>query len=232
MLLRKIRQFMIITMALMGFLLTGCANKVQDVRKVPVPKSGVKAGAKVGVATGAIIGATAGNPLLGAAIGVGTGAILGLFHASQNELIGELAKANIQFIQYGDSRTIIIPTDQYFLFNSHRFNEICFQGLITMTRLLRFYTCSTIYVAGFTDEIGTRRHKNKLSQSRADAVVTFLWAHGIPAKRLHAEGFGDKNSVGDNHLTHGSAYNRRIEVQWINQTACTKLPSIDAIDSK
>lgn len=225
---KKIGQLTI--MMLMSLILTtGC---VEHVRRIPVPKSGIKMGVKVGAGIGAAVGATVGSPFVGAAIGGGTGAIISLFHVSQEELIAELAKANIEYIGYGDTHTLIIPTDHYFLINSHRFNEICFQGLMTMVRLLRFYTCSPIYVAGFTDEIGSRTQKNKLSQSRADAIVTFLWAHGVRAQRLHAEGYGDKFSVGDNHLIHGSAYNRRIEVQWINQTVCPKAPGIDAIDSK
>lgn len=225
---QRIRQFTIVVV-LMSLILSGCVDRV---RQIPIPRSGVKAGAKIGAGVGAVVGATVGSPLVGAAIGGGTGAIISLFHVSQEELIAELASANIQYVEYGDTHTLIIPTDHYFLINSHRFNEICYQGLITMTRLLRFYTCSPIYVAGFTDEIGSRTQKNKLSQSRADAIVTFLWAHGVRAQRLHAEGYGDKFSVGDNQLTHGSAYNRRIEVQWITQAVCPKAPMVDAIDSK
>ena len=53
-----------------------------------------------------------------------------------------------------------------------------------------------------------------LSQARAETMLTFLWANDIHAQRLRAEGYADQHDVGDNHLIHGSAYNRRIEIQW------------------
>ena len=45
-------------------------------------------------------------------------------------------------------------------------------------------------------------------------MVTFLWAKSVPTQRLKSEGFGQHFSVGNNQLIHGSAYNRRIEIQW------------------
>ena len=80
--------------------------------------------------------------------------------------------------------------------------------------MLKRYPHSTIYVAGFTDDIGSHEDKVKLTQARAEAMLTFLWANAISAKRLNAEGYGSKHAIGDNHLIHGSAYNRRLEIQW------------------
>jgi flagellar motor protein MotB len=47
-------------------------------------------------------------------------------------------------------------------------------------------------------------------------MLTFLWANDIQARRLKAEGYGDRFDIGDNKLIRGSAYNRRIEIQWQN----------------
>lgn len=131
-------------------------------------------------------------------------------------LIRELQKQDIEYVRYGDTMTLIVPTDRYFEFNSAKLNDICYDGLNAIIKMLRLYPCSTIYVAGFTDNVGTYAHKKQLSQSQAEAMLTFLWAHDIQAKRLNAEGFADKFNIGDNHLIHGSAFNRRIEIQWVN----------------
>ena len=81
-------------------------------------------------------------------------------------------------------------------------------------KLIKMFPCKCpIYVAGFTNDVGSRYHKKKLTQAQAEAMVTLLWAHDIPSRLLNAEGYGDKHPVGDNKLIHGSAYNRRIEIQ-------------------
>ena len=109
-----------------------------------------------------------------------------------------------------------MPTDKYFMFESPRLNEVCYAGLLNIISLLRLYPHSPVYVAAFTDDVGTNSHKKRLSQAQAETMLTYLWANGIQAYRLKAEGYGDKNTVADNALIHGSAMNRRIEIQWFN----------------
>lgn len=169
-------------------------------------------GAAVGVA--ATIAAGGAPVVAGAALGAAVGASVGLYKDSKPSVIRELQKLDIQYVEYGDTVTLIVPTDRYFIFDSARFNELCFPGLSDLIKLIKMYpTACPIYVAGFTDNVGSRYSKNMMSQARAERMVAFLWANGIPARRLIAEGYGDKNPVGDNHIIHGSAYNRRLEIQ-------------------
>ena len=168
-----------------------------------------------GAAIGTAAGATAGAPvLIGTAIGALVGAGIGIYKESNYHLIRDLIMHQVEFIEYGDTLNVILPVDRYFMFNSPRFRPSCFPTLEIIAKLINTYPKCPIYVAGFTNAIGSRYHKNKLSQARAEAVVTFLWSHQISASRLSAEGYGDKYAIGDNNLVHGSAYNRRIEIQW------------------
>ena len=217
-----------IMVVLISFMSSGCVNHAH---KLPLPVKGVIAGAGIGAGYGAVAGSVAGSTALGALVGGTAGTVAGLFHQSQEVIIHELMKENIQYVAYGDTHVLIVPTDHYFEFNTHRFLTHHYVGLMNAVRLLRYYPCSVIHVAGFTDEIGARQHKNKLSQSRAEAILTFLWAHDIHAQRLHAAGYGAKHTIGDNHFIHGSAYNRRIEIQWFNSAQC-KTPMTEAVDSK
>lgn len=170
---------------------------------------------------GAVVGATAiavagGAPILaGAALGGAVGAAVGAYKDSKPALIKSLRKRfHIEVIEYGETLTLIVPTDRYYMFNSAKFNEICFAGLHELIKLIQYFPkCCPIYVAGFTDDVGSRFSKKLMSQARAETMVSFLWANGISSQRLVAEGYGDKYSVGDNELIHGSAYNRRIEIQ-------------------
>ncbi|MCL9685770.1 C-OmpA-like family protein CmpA [Legionella maioricensis] len=171
-------------------------------------------GAAFGSAAGALTSGTLTGALLGGAIGGTVGAVIGIHKDSKPSIVKELRKQNIQFVEYGDTMTLIIPTDKYFMFQSPRLTELCYPGLNNIVRLLKLYPQSPIYVAGFTDNVGSRFHKRMLSQAQAETILTFLWAKGIQAYRLKAEGYGDKNTISDNKLIHGSAQNRRIEIQW------------------
>lgn len=135
---------------------------------------------------------------------------------SKSAIIRDLNQNHIQFIQHGDTMTLVVPTDRYYVFDTPRLNDICYPGLVNIIRLLKMYPCSLIYVAGFTDNVGSREHKQKLSQARAEAMLTFLWANNIKAQRLRAEGYGDLHDVSQNQIVHGSAQNRRVEIQWFN----------------
>ena len=204
--------------SLLSLMLSGCFHPpYNNFQKPPPLVKRAVTGAGVGIVTGSLIGGTA----VGGAIGGGVGATIGTFaeiqHAGKPATIRDLQKNDIQFVQYGDTMVLIVPTDHYYEFNSPKLNELCFEGLNNIVKLLKLYKCSTVNVAGFTDNVGSKPHKKLLSQARAETMLTFLWANNISARRLSAEGYGDQFAIGDNHLIHGSAYNRRIEIQWENK---------------
>ena len=176
----------------------------------PLPKDTLT-GASIGAVLG-LIGSQAG---WGALIGGVVGDSISLHKDSKANVIRELNAQQIQYVEYGNTRTLIIPTDKYFIFNTNEITETCYVGLYLMIKLIRMYPRSIIYVAGFTDDIGTMKRKRLMSQARAEAMVTFLWANGIQAQRLNAEGYADKYPISQNAVIHGSAQNRRLEVQWV-----------------
>jgi outer membrane protein OmpA-like peptidoglycan-associated protein len=154
------------------------------------------------------------TPGAGTGLASFAGASPGIYQNGRETLIKQLQKCDIIYIDYGDTITFVVPTDRYFLFNSARLNDTCYTGLFDLSTLLRSYAhCCPIYVAGFTDDVGSSLSKKMMSQARAETMLTFLWANGIQAQRLISEGYGDKHPVGDNKLIHGSAYNRRVEIQ-------------------
>lgn len=189
--------------------LSGCFRPPYNDFQAPLPMNRTAVGGGVGAVTGSIVGNTA----VGLVIGSAAGSAVAAYHS--NVLIRDLRKADIEFVQHGDTMVLIIPTDHYFVFNTPKLNDLCFKGLNDIIRLLKYYPCATIYVAGFTDDVGPRRNKKRMSQAQAEAMLTFLWANDIRSARLNAEGYGDEYSVGDNKLIRGSALNRRIEIQWV-----------------
>ena len=135
-------------------------------------------------------------------------------------LIHQLEKQGIQFISYGNIYTLIVPTDRYFVFNTPQLNDICYRGLNYLAKFIKTFEFDTVYVAAFTDEVGTKQHQDHLSKAQSETMLTFLWANHIPAERLKAEGYGKAHPIGDNQFIHSSAYNRRIEIQWTSKNKC------------
>ena len=69
-------------------------------------------------------------------------------------------------------------------------------------------------VHGYTDSKGKPAHNLVLSQHRAESVVRYLVAHGVPASSLTAKGFGEDNPVASNDTASGRAENRRVTIQF------------------
>jgi len=85
-----------------------------------------------------------------------------------------------------------------------------------LTALARLLTersdLARIAVRGHASADGGPAKNLALSQARSEAVVAALVARGIEAKRLVAEGQGDKYPVADNHTEAGRIANRRVEL--------------------
>ena len=138
---------------------------------------------------------------------------------SNETLIRKLNQRGIQVIHYGKKNTVIVPTDRYFVFDSGELNEVQYAGLYNLKEFLIKQKNKHITIAAFTDNVGSAAHKQQLTRARAETMRGFLWANGIPARLLNATGYGDEHPVANNQLIHASAYNRRIEIQWMDQ-AC------------
>ncbi len=68
-----------------------------------------------------------------------------------------------------------------------------------------------IEVQGHTDERGDDNYNLELSDRRAHAVVRYLTEHGVDAKRLSAQGYGETQPKNTAHTEKAWAENRRVE---------------------
>lgn len=213
----KIRWLLLVSIC---SLLLGCFHKpYNNFQKDKSALRQTAGGAVLGTGVGLITNAT----LVGMGVGAAAGGAIGLYKNSQKGLIAELQKHDIQYVEYGDRMSVIVPIDKYFLFNSSKFNESQYVGLNTLIKLLQSYPNSVIYVAAFTDNVGKTATKIKLSQAQAETMLTFIWANGFKAQQLQAQGFGDYFPISDNSSVHGSAQNRRLEIQWFKKGAGCKV---------
>lgn len=67
-------------------------------------------------------------------------------------------------------------------------------------------------IEGHTDGDGTTEKNQKLSEERAQAVMTALTRQGIAPSRLVTKGYGMSKPVAENTTEQGKAQNRRVEL--------------------
>jgi OmpA-OmpF porin, OOP family len=82
-----------------------------------------------------------------------------------------------------------------------------------LARLAKNCPVGIIQVAGHTDSDGGEAANQKLSESRAAAIVRYLANAGVDRSRLRSVGFGESRPVAPNTSSQNKAKNRRIEFE-------------------
>ncbi len=85
------------------------------------------------------------------------------------------------------------------------------EELTRLYDLLSNYPNMEIRVNGHTDNQASDEYNQKLSESRAGAVVNYLKYKGVMGYRMSSQGFGEKVPVSTNETVEGRALNRRVE---------------------
>ncbi|MGL5101189.1 MAG: OmpA family protein [Plesiomonas sp.] len=74
-----------------------------------------------------------------------------------------------------------------------------------------------ITVIGHTDDRGSQRYNQSLSEQRAHAVADYLAEQGIAKEELSVQGFGELQPIASNTTEDGRAQNRRVEIHVSSQ---------------
>ena len=99
-----------------------------------------------------------------------------------------------------------------FDFDSARINPGSDKLLDELSDSLRASAASAITVIGHTSSEGSVLYNDKLSQRRAEAIVTAIVGRSINAERISAEGRGENQPIADNATEAGRSLNRRVEI--------------------
>lgn len=95
--------------------------------------------------------------------------------------------------------------------NSTKFTDESYPILFHTVQTLLQNPDAKVEIQGYTDNVGSDRSNQRLSEARAKAVKDYLVAKGVDGARLTTVGFGEKNPVADNKTASGRRLNRRIE---------------------
>ena len=89
-------------------------------------------------------------------------------------------------------------------------------NLDLISDIMKEFKDSDFSIDGHTDSVGSKALNQKLSQSRAQAVLDYLISKGVSADRLAAKGFGEDTPIASNNTRSGRAKNRRVEINLAN----------------
>ncbi|MGB9465924.1 MAG: OmpA family protein [Candidatus Acidiferrum sp.] len=118
--------------------------------------------------------------------------------SSLNDEINKSGHVAVYGIHFDTGKAVILPDSENIL------GEI--------VKMLQQNADLKLRVEGHTDNQGNAAANQLLSEKRAQAVVAWLTAHGIPAARLSSKGLGQTKPLADNGSEDGRAQNRRVEL--------------------
>ncbi len=196
---------------------TSCSSMTQTGKGALI---GGGAGAGVGAGIGALIGGGKGAGIgsaIGAAVGAGAGALIGKkMDKQQQELEEQLAQqAKVEeTTDQNGLRAIKVTFDGGILFptNGTTLSQSARTDLTKFAASLQQNPGTDVQVYGFTDNTGSMAANEKVSNGRADAVLTYLVNSGVSPTRIKAQGIPMADYVASNETAEGRAQNRRVEI--------------------
>jgi len=205
-----------ISMAVMlAFGLAACEN---------IPTGYANQGVAIGAVSGAVIGATAYShnrsrgAIVGAIGGGLAGGAVGTYMDSQKR---DLEKNLAKEIQTGEAKVDKMPNDVVritmtsntaFDTNSTSIKPGFYSTLDKLSDVVTRYNKTTLTVVGHTDNVGTDKYNQDLSQRRAHSVAQYFESKKVSPVRLATAGKGEAEPVASNNTEGGRQLNRRVEI--------------------
>ena len=107
----------------------------------------------------------------------------------------------------------IVLNNIYFEVGKTTVNTSFSTDLDKLVQFLKDNTETNLEIQGHTDNTGSLKLNNKLSQARANSIVDYLVKQGIDSRRISAKGFGPSLPIADNSTAEGRAKNRRVVIK-------------------
>jgi outer membrane protein OmpA-like peptidoglycan-associated protein len=189
-----------------------------------IPTGYTNQGVAIGAVSGAVLGATAysSNRSRGAIIGaIGGGLAGGAVGTYMDNQKRDLEKNLAKEIQTGEAKVDKMPNDVVritmtshtaFDTNSTSIKPDFYSTLDKLSDTMTRYGKTTLTVVGHTDNVGTDKYNQDLSQRRAYSVAQYLESKRVNPVRLATAGKGESEPVASNTTEAGRQLNRRVEI--------------------
>lgn len=74
-----------------------------------------------------------------------------------------------------------------------------------------------ILMTGHTDNLGTNKYNDKLSEDRVNTVYDYLISQGVNPKRIEKKWYGEDKPIRSNDTDINRAFNRRVEIKVLSK---------------
>ncbi len=207
--------------AVLALALAGCENMPRPSDR---PFENWEKGAAIGAIGGAVLGATAyrrdrtNGAVIGAVGGGLAGAAVGAYMDKQKR---DLEQNLAQEIQSGQAKVEKLPNDivrvtmtsqTAFDTNSTAIKPAFYSTLDKLSDVVVRYNKTTLTVVGHTDNVGSDKYNQDLSQRRAYSVAQYFESKRVNPVRLATAGKGEAEPVAPNASESGRQLNRRVEI--------------------
>lgn len=170
-------------------------------------------GAIIGGAAGGLVGISSSIGLLpGLVTGTLLGASYGAYIDTHTNLKDQLENRGVTLVELGDQILIVIPSARVFRYMTPTIKPQAYSTLRLVTRYINRYTKILVKVTGYTNNSCSSAADFALSREQAQNVSKFLWASGLDARLLYAEGCGSNRLVAHTSLDWNANENYRIEI--------------------
>ena len=105
----------------------------------------------------------------------------------------------------------IVLNNIFFDLNQSSLREESFSELDRSIKLMSDIPSLEIEISGHTDNLGSVKNNQQLSEQRAKAVMDYLVSKGCDKNRLTYKGYGPSQPIADNNTEEGRQVNRRTE---------------------
>ena len=95
--------------------------------------------------------------------------------------------------------------------------------MLSVVNTLNKHPNALVVITGYTDNTGSIKYNQWLSEKRAQVAADWLITHGIKNNRIAVVGRGKADPIADNHTTEGRAMNRRVEINIQGQSKVSAL---------
>lgn len=177
---------------------------------------GTAAGAAIGLGIGHLAGNKAVGTAVGAAVGAGAGTLIGRKMDKAAEAAKKVEGAQVQEITDVNGLPAVKVTFDsgiLFGFNSSTLSDEAKANLASFAEVLKATPDADVAILGHTDNVGTEKANQSVSEKRAKAVAKHLEAQGVESKQIKdVLGMNFSQPIASNDTEEGRAQNRRVEV--------------------
>jgi len=137
-------------------------------------------------------------------------------YLSQKQVVDSKVTANFQLNKIDVGSTMVLD-NIFFETNKATIKEESAAELARLAALLVENPTIRMEISGHTDNVGSYRSNQKLSEARAKSVVDYMVSQGVTADRLEYKGYAFNQPIADNNTAEGRAKNRRVEFKVISK---------------